>query len=269
MNISSTRVVQLPVLTALAIGCLAWITRAMGHELIGHGGACLLVGDTPIAFNAMYFHGGEASSFWAGKFRLAGGTIYNVITALVCLWWLARRVDGRSWFTYFLWITAIMSLLQAGSYVAFGRFVHSETDWAVFLHDLEPAWFWSLAEWIVGIGLIVAGVVTARKFEGRFLTSAATKRDKRKLYLVPYFAAVVVSVSASLIVPSEMRIWMVLGGFGNAFTFMLPMLVLAFVPGSSNHAEQTGAMVQHRGLVVAGFVCTLLFVFGVGRGITF
>ena len=95
MNVSSAKV-QLPVLTALAIGCVAWITRALGHELIGHGGACLLVGDTPIAFNAMYFQGSEASSLWTGKFRLAGGTIYNVITALVCIWLLVRRVVGRS-----------------------------------------------------------------------------------------------------------------------------------------------------------------------------
>jgi hypothetical protein len=269
MTILSARVLQLPVLTALAVGCLAWITRALGHELIGHGGACVLVGDTPIAFNAMYFQGGETSSYLTGKFRLAGGTIYNVITALLCIWLLVRYVIGRSWFAYFLWITAIMSLLQAGSYVAFGRFVHDESDWAVFLHDLDPAWFWSLAEWVVGIGLLVAGVATARKFERRFLSSDSTRQDKRKLYLLPYFAAVVVSVSASLIVPSDMRIWMVLGGLGNAFTFMLPMLVLAFVPTSSDLPEETGAMVQHRGIIATGLVCTLLFVFVVGRGINF
>jgi len=260
---------QLPILTALAIGCLAWITRALGHELVGHGGACLLVGDTPIAFNAMYFQGSEASSFWAAKFRLAGGTIYNVITAVVCIWLLANRVVRRSWFAYFLWITAIMSFLQGGSYVAFGRFVHAESDWAVFLHDLEPAVFWSMAEWVVGLGLIVAGVVTARKFEKRFLNSESTKLDKRRLYLVPYFAAVLVSVSASLIVPSDTRIWMVLGGFGNSFTFMLPMLVLAFVPAKGGFKEAAGDMTQQRRIIIAGGISTLLFVFGVGRGITF
>jgi hypothetical protein len=60
-----------------------------------------------------------------------------------------------------------------------------------------------------------------------------------------------------------------MGGLGNAFTFMLPIRVLAFVPGASDRSAETGTMIQRRGIVAAGMVAALLFVFVVGRGITF
>ena len=271
MNPSQKRLAGISFLTAMAVGCLAWITRALGHEVIGHGGACLLVGDTPLGFSAMYFHGTASTTLWAGKVRLAGGTIYNVLTAVICVGLLAKRVKARSWLAYFLWVTAVMSLLQGGSYVAFGRYVHSGTDWAQFLLGIEPAWLWNAAEWIVGLGLIGAGIVVARRFESRFLPSSASRRDKHAIYLIPYLAAILVSVSASLAVPSDQRALMVLGGFGNSFTFMLPMLVLPFLRSQATSAETVEGSFGERNpsLVLAGITCALMFVLIVGPGITF
>ncbi len=46
--------------TAVAIGFTISVLSTFGHEVLGHGGACVLTGCDPVQFSSTYFVGNKA-----------------------------------------------------------------------------------------------------------------------------------------------------------------------------------------------------------------
>lgn len=46
---------SLDLLTILAIGIISFIIKNVLHEALGHGGACFLVGGTPLVLSSAHF----------------------------------------------------------------------------------------------------------------------------------------------------------------------------------------------------------------------
>jgi len=256
-------------LTAIAIGMLCWAIITTGHELIGHGGACLATGGKPLSFNAMYFHGTEASSFFVGKIRTASGSAFNVTAAFFGVFLIGRLSKPRAWFGYFLWIFALINLFQAASYILFSRFIHPGMDWAAFLESLNPAWLWHVILTLVGGFLFGAAVVIVRKFQPLFLDrDASSLRFRLKLMAMPYLGAGLTATFASLMVPTDDRILLVLGAVGNSFYFLLPLVLLPFWPPKKDKMLSEPPNLQFNlAWIIVGIITALFFVFVIGPGI--
>ena len=214
---------------AIIISGGAWSLLQSGHEVIGHGLLVLIVGGIPLSVDAMYFSHDLTSVTATGiRWVQAGGSIFNVLLALGAFLILKSTPFKSYWINYFLWVTAVINLLQSGSYIAFGRLIHSGMDWAGILNGLDNKALWESIETIVGVALIGFGIIVARKFSTGF-DNSGTLKASRFLFWIPLFTSATLSVIASIIMPSSDRLMMIMGGIGNGFIFLLPLFVLGFI----------------------------------------
>lgn len=203
---------------------IAWSILQCGHELVGHGLATLLVGGHPIAVDAMFFHHDLTDVSYLGiKFVQAAGSFFNIAFALFCWYLLSINIAKDFWLRFFLWISVMINLMQSGSYIAFGRFIHDGMDWAKIIVDLEPYIVWATSEFIFGLTFIAMGLKIGRKFQAEFIGNS-----RQRTYLTILASTTIISTLSSLIIPTDDRFMMIMGGIGNGFTFLFPLLILAF-----------------------------------------
>jgi hypothetical protein len=203
---------------------IAWYILQSGHELLGHGLSTILVGGTPLGVNAMYFLHDLSEVSWIGiKFVQAAGSLFNILFAVLCWFLLQREIFKDYWVRFFLWISMMINLMQSGSYVAFGRFIHEGMDWAKIIEDLEPYSLWANVTLFAGFILIISGIYLGRKFQSEFIGI-----KQRSTFLIILSTTNIVSTISSFIIPTDDRFMMIMGGIGNGFTFLFPLLILAF-----------------------------------------
>jgi len=231
-----------------------------GHEVLGHGTACVTLGGEAQAVDAMYFDCSEITPEWKDQLYRGAGSLFNVLLALACVLGLRRLAQPRSWLGYFLWISAILNLLQSGSYVGFGRFIHPGMDWAMIVAASEPASVWAPLVTLAGIALIVWGLQVGRAGEALFLApGASVRRQRTRLLMPPYLTAAAISIAASALVPSDDRMMMIMGGIGNSLFFLAPMLLLLAFPARRGAPEQGPDLPPRRWIVGAALVATVLY----------
>ena len=255
--------------TAIAVAAFAWMLLMTGHEVVGHGGACVGLGGEALAVDAMYFTCSELTPLWNDQLYRAAGSLFNVLLAIGCVIAFLRLPRPGSWTGYFLWISAVLNLLQSGSYVALGRFIHPGMDWAMIAANAPDAAVAGTLTLVCGLGLLAAGVLVGQRFLGLFIARGArVHRQKIRLVLTPYLTATFVSVAASLGVPSEDRFMMLMGGIGNSLFFLAPILLLLVLPvRGQGLVESEPDFAPRRGLVVAATATTLVYLFVIASGV--
>jgi hypothetical protein len=183
-------------LTICAISIVAGILTNILHEGVGHGLVALLTGAKSGVLTTVAW-----SSAFDSRLVAAGGTLVNLAAALV--FWLALRSAKHASMPvrYFLLITYAFNLFTGTGYFFFSG-VTDFGDWAAVISGLHPHWLWRVllvivgassyyaAALIVGIGL-VRHVGVPRDQQGRL----------RRLTIVPYFSAIVLSSVAGLLNP--------------------------------------------------------------------
>lgn len=217
-------------LTAFAVGALCWIVLMVGHEVVGHGGACVSLGGDALYVDAMYFKCSELTPLWKDQLYRAAGSLLNLLIAVVC--WLSLRKLRRptGWLGYFLWVSVLINLLQAGSYVAFGRFIHPGMDWPMIIQAGAPG-PWAELTLAAGFLLLVLALWFGIAWIPKFIfDSGSLWVQKLRLILPPYLAAAAVSITASALVPGDDRMMMLMGGIGNSVGFLFPILFILLVP---------------------------------------
>ncbi len=261
---------KINLLTVIFIGGLSWSLLIIGHEMIGHGGAVLLVGGTPIAVDAMYFeHDLSEATFWQKNFVRAAGSLINILFWVIAIIWLAKLKHPSSWRGFILWMILMMNLFNAGSYIAFGRFIHPGMDWAMILHDLDPAWGWETGEMLFGLSLIVLAFYFGRKYHYLFIDAGSSLlKQKLKILVLPLLTATVLSVSAALLMPTDDLSLMLMGATGNSFSFMIGMLVLAFLPSSRGRVSTISPLRMNPIIIIISIFIIGLYLF-MSRGIAF
>ena len=179
-----------------AISVVAGILTNVLHEGVGHGLVALLTGAKSGVLTTVAW-----SSAFDSRLVEAGGTLVNLAAALV--FWLALRGAKHASMPvrYFLFITCAFNLFTGTGYFFFSG-VTDFGDWAAVISGLRPHWLWRVllvivgassyyaAALIVGIGL-VRQVGVSRDQQGRL----------RRLTIVPYFSAIVLSSVAGLLNP--------------------------------------------------------------------
>ena len=207
----------------LSIG--VWSLSIGGHELIGHGGVCAIDPGCDWQYaDAMYFDGSRREGVMADLIR-AGGSIFNILLALLATVILGRKTNLDHSTRLVLWLILTINLFQSGSYIAFGWLIHPGMDWAILSQRLPSPWG-SIAVTFMGGAVILASFILSR----RFYPGANRLSQKCKNLVIPVIACACVAVSASLILPTDDRLLMIQGGIGGSIGFLFWMIIQAVLP---------------------------------------
>jgi hypothetical protein len=183
-------------LTIIAISVVAGIVANVLHEGVGHGLTALLTGAKSGVLTTVAW-----SSASDTRLVAAGGTLVNLAAALV--FWLAlRSVKLASMpVRYFLLITYAFNLFTGTGYFFFSG-VTDFGDWAAVISGLHPHWLWRVLLVIVGASSYYAAALVVGIGLVRHLGVPRDQQGRlRRLTIVPYFSAIVLSSAAGLLNP--------------------------------------------------------------------
>lgn len=254
--------------TVAAIGVLAFLLANVAHELVGHGGAGLLVGARPLAFSsAWYASDSEGVSIWGRRFQEAGGTLMNVLVGGLA--WLAwPHVRRRSaHLAYFTWLSLAANLLPAGGYLMVSPLA-GFGDWRAFVTGLEPQLAWRLGLTALGVVLSCAALALVVRAAGPLVGGGSESQRRarlRPLAWVPYlFAGALVFPLSAAFNPYGPRFVLTtlaahLGG--SAWLIWAPEWLRAAPDAPAL------ALARHNGWLLAGALGTLFLVAVLGPGV--
>ena len=191
---------HLPMLAAIA--ALDWVLIHVFHEMVGHGGACLLLGDKTLGVTLVFLNC-ESDSALRFRWILAAGGLMNLFVATLCLFWLrfTRRADPA--FRYFIWLFVAMVVIWDGFYIAVGAgFSLGWSDWHNVTLGLESASLWKGGMVLFGLCVLVGGgLLLLLELELLLRGSAHRAHDLFMLVGVPAVVAVVINLIASAFCP--------------------------------------------------------------------
>ena len=167
--------------TVCGISVIAYAIANFTHEALGHGGACLLNGGTPLVLSSVHF---ECS--FDNRWIEAGGTIANFILATAC--WVALRFAKKApRLHYFLWLLMTVIMLQGGGYFLFSGTANIG-DWADVIKGLRPIWAYRMGLALFGatvyLLLVWFSLTQIKPFTG--MEQPDRWQRARKLTLIPY-----------------------------------------------------------------------------------
>lgn len=142
------------VITVVSIALTAYALTNFLHEGIGHGGACIAVGGTPIALSSVHFECNIAkSSALASRVVAAFGTIVNFVSGAVAFAILKSLSATKKPHAYFfVWLIATINLLMGAGYFLFSG-AGNVGDWAVVANGLFQPAAWRPTFAILGLVL--------------------------------------------------------------------------------------------------------------------
>jgi hypothetical protein len=258
-------------LTVAASGVIVYVLALTLHEVVGHLLPIVALGGRP-ALVATTDLRGDWGQLTATQLRwvAAGGSLVNLLTAILCGVRLRRRegLDGKR--RYFLWLLMTVSAYMPGSYLIASPIL-GVGDWAVFVSGLEPAWQWQAL--LVGSGLaicLIATRVSLAELEPFLSATQPERRDRANvLTRLPYVAGGVVACAAA--VPSPLGFMPALAIAGSAtfgatwWIFCMPWFVRQ--PLSSARSLPPVAIIRSRSWLVAGIFAAIGYIGILGPGI--
>jgi hypothetical protein len=259
--------------TVAAIAVIAYALANVLHEGLGHGGACLVVGCTPKVLSSMHFDGNTTGlSRAATNFIEAGGTLANLLAAVVSFAWFRTHAAASVHARYFAWLLGTVNLLHAAGYLLFSG-VGNIGDWAAIVRGLQPAWVWRTTMAVLGGTAYWFSVRYALVTMGPFIGGETPERYRRglTLMLVPYVTGAVLYLVAGAFNP----VGLVLVAISAAPASLGGTSGLAWGPqylrGNIIPRADVSPTVVSRstGWIVTAAAVALVFVAILGPGITF
>ena len=243
--------------TLIAISALACILQDVLHEGLGHGVTAWLSGAHQVTMSTVALQS-DIETRWVS----ANGTLVNLAFALV--FWLALRARDRysPSVRYFLVLALAGNLFTGTGYFLFSG-VADFGDWRAVIDGWEPHWLWRVA--LVALGAVsYFGSMLA---VGRELLPF---RDRlRAVCWTPYFTDGLLAGVAGILNPAGLfyviasALPSTLGA--NAGFLSLPGMMGRWAPAD---AAPAGPIRRSFPWIGAGAVASLLFIFVLGRGLT-
>lgn len=144
------RGIEMDVLTMIAVSTVAWALADVLHEVVGHGGAAVLLGIPvrAVSTTTIFADWDQIQSMAEVRAIHVSATVLNLVTAgLALLAPRSPRVTSPAT-RYFLWVFATISLVIVTLNLVAGA------DWAVVIEGMEPAGLWRA-------GVLAAGILVA------------------------------------------------------------------------------------------------------------
>jgi hypothetical protein len=262
-------------LTIAAIAIAAYVPTNVLHELVGHGGACVLLGGKALSLSSAGWEcdlGGVSADLQ--RWEHASGTAANLLVgiAIVASW---RRILSlrSSQLRFFFWLFAVTNLLIGAGTLLFdplGRFGGVVGDWSMVLQGLRPRVPLLLLVVAAGVALSAATIAWARISLELFLPASGTARRStaQQLCLVPYVVGCAFFVVAGLMSPHGPS-----AAFTSAVATFGATALLAWIPFSITPIPRAllGSLFvprSHAWLVV-GCVALVVLLGVLGPGIRF
>ena len=187
-------------LTVGAIGILAYMLASVLHEGAGHGGACLLSGAKPLALSSVFFECSVDT-----RLVLAGGTLMNLLAALV--FFALGRLTGRGYprLKYFWWISMTVNLLTGTGYFLFSG-IGGIGDWGEFIKGLGSPLLWRIGLTIFGgVTYMLAAKISLLALRPLIGSDEETRYQRAvRLTAIPYFAGGILMCIAGALNPQGM-----------------------------------------------------------------
>jgi len=234
--------------TLSAITAIAYITACVAHEVIGHGGMCLVVGGRVTLLTSVYFRGTNG-----GPLTDAAGPLMNLIFGTVC-WSFARKRPLASQSRLFFVLAMAFNLFWSAAYFIFSA-VTNTGDWAFVLRDLslKPIWMWRLLMGALGVVIYVRSARAVDK-----LVPPGTS------LLLSYLVAGVVSCVAALFFTGPV-LPAVREAAHSSFGAAVGLLFLAYRRSKQPHTSPS-LVAYNNGWLLFSVLIIMLFSLVLGRG---
>jgi hypothetical protein len=248
--------------TLIAISALACILQDILHEGLGHGVTAWLSGARQITISTVALQC-DLDTRWIS----ANGTLVNLLFAAI--FWLLLRRPRRypPAARYFLVMTLAGNLFTGTGYFFFSG-VSNFGDWAAVIRGLQPHWMWQLGLVALGIASYYASMLLVAAQLLPFQAGDGPRRF-RGLCWTPYFTDGILAGVGGLLNPAGL-FYVIASALPSTLGANAGLLAL---PGmlrrsSGGQEECVGPIGRSTSWVVAGAVASLLFIFVLGRGLT-
>jgi len=249
--------------TIIAITVIATAITDILHELVGHGGACVLSGFHPLVVSTVHFECSMDS-----RFVSAGGTLVNFIAGITFLF--AARASRSPSSRFLFWLMMTFNFLDAGGYFMFSGMANIG-DWADVIRGLQPTWAWHVTLTVIGIMSYLYFVrVSLVELQPLLSPDQTTRLSRaRRLLLIPYFTHGVLMTIAGLFNPVGM-ILVVISAMAASFGGCSGMLWMGmWLRGNLIRppAQEGAPLERSLGWIAASVAVAAPFIFVLGRGV--
>jgi hypothetical protein len=245
-----------------ALGICAYIVADVIHEVIGHGGTCILSGGSISLLSSAFFYSNNGNTLVD-----IGGPIANILAGIL-FWLLFNFYKNASTRTKYFFILLIAFNLFWGT----GELIYSgltnKDDWSFLIVALEPIWFWRILLVVVGVILYYT---TIRIVSVKVLQITGDDSERRKqLIFVPYLAAGISSCFAALF-DLLGSLAAIKEGALETFAGSIGLLLILRLNNKSNSNSDSGNSPVTRNMkwIISITVLYTIFVIVMGIGIKF
>jgi hypothetical protein len=249
-------------LTLIAVSALACILQDILHEGLGHGVTAWLSGARSVTMSTVALQS-DLDTRWIA----ANGTLVNLFFGAI-FWVLLRRPQRCRPATRYFLVLAMAGNLFTGTGYFFFSGVTNFGDWAVVIRGLQPHWIWQLGLVAMGVASYYASMLLVAAELNPFRSHQEGSRRLRGLCWTPYFTDGILAGLGGLLNPAGLfyviasALPSTLGA--NAGLLSLPSMMRK----SDDKEEQVGPVVRSIAWIATAAVASLLFIFVLGRGLT-
>jgi hypothetical protein len=250
-------------LTLIAISALACMLQNVLHEGLGHGVTAWLSGAHRVTLSTVALQC-DIDTRWIS----ANGTLVNLLFAAIFWLLLLRPQRYRPTTRYFLVLAMAGNLFTGTGYFLFSG-VTNFGDWAAVIQGLQPHWMWQLGLVVLGVASYYASMLAVAAKLKPFHGKDEDSRRLRGLCWTPYFTDGILAGLGGLLNPAGLfyviasALPSTLGA--NAGLLSLPSMMRKW---SRSQAEQVGPIGRSAAWIATAAVASLLFIFVLGRGLT-
>jgi hypothetical protein len=251
------------VLTICAVSLLAEVIADVLHEGLGHAATALLTGAQSGVLTTVAW-----SSDFDSRLVAAGGTLSNLVAALV-FWIALRNATEASVRSRFFLFTSLAFNLFAGTGYFFFSGVTNFGDWATVIAGSKAHWFWRSLLVIAGTGSYYGAVLVVGTALVRYVGVPRNATPRLlKLTLIPYFTAVFLLCASGLSNPIGIQlVWQsALPAAAGAHSGLLWLRY--YIPKRTVPERRFGSIDRNYAWIIVAVGLSLVFIFVLGRGIT-
>lgn len=249
-------------LTIIAIAALSCILQDVLHEGVGHGVTAWLSGAHQITVSTVALQA-DIDTRWIS----ANGTLVNLLFGAI-FWLLLRRPKRYAPSVFYFFLLAMTGNLFGGTGYFLFSGVANFGDWAAVIQGLQPHWLWRVGLVVLGLASYYASMMLAAAKLKEFYGVDRNSRRIRGLAWTPYLTDGILAGVAGLLNPAGLfyvlasALPSTLGA--NAGLWSLPSMMRIWPP----REEPIGPIRRSPAWIAIAAVASLLFIFVLGRGIT-
>jgi hypothetical protein len=248
--------------TLIAISSLACILQDVLHEGLGHGVTAWMSGAHIITMSTVVLQS-DRGTRWIS----ANGTLVNLVFGALFWLLLLRPERYRPTTRYFLVLAMAGNLFTGTGYFLFSGILNFG-DWATVIRGWQPPWMWRIG--MVGLGALsyyasmMLVATSLRPFQIR-----NNMPRLRALCWTPYFTDGILASLGGLLNPLGL-FYVIASALPSTFGANASLLGLpAIIRGRGGSGEgQVAPLERNVAWIGAAAVASLLFIFVLGRGIT-